>query len=200
MRHKCFLPSRRFPLWWLAPPPCPPLCCGTMGVGQGCQFACGAATERNRTTGPVARWKCTPLGANAPPFPPVGGTLLYASLCANLSCSLHSAARISPSGGDAAAGGRRGAFPMWRPCRGSPSRAKLVLCLHIIGPSYELPDRCQRRGCMVFQRPSGRFVCFSRAKARLSGFYQLTKAVFYKPATKPPTTTLAPAARQSSEP
>ena len=23
MRHKCFLPSRRFPLWWLAPPPCP---------------------------------------------------------------------------------------------------------------------------------------------------------------------------------
>ena len=31
-------------------------------------------------------------------------------------------------------------------------------------------------------------------------FYQLTKAVFYKPAAKPPTTTLAPAARQSSEP
>ena len=70
----------------------PPLCCGTMGAGQGCQFACGAATERNRTTGPVARWKCTPFGANAPPFPR-WGTLLYASLCANLSCSLHSAAR-----------------------------------------------------------------------------------------------------------
>ena len=88
--------------------------------------------------------------------------------------------QISPSGGDAAAGGRRGAFPMWRPCRGSPSRAKLVLCLHIIGPSYELPDRCQRRGCMGFQRPSGRFAYFSRAKARLSGFYQLTREALIK--------------------
>ena len=90
--HMLLVTSRRFPLWWLAPPPSPPLCCGTMGAGQGCQFACGAATERNRTTGPVARWKCTPFGANAPPFPR-WGTLLYASLCANLSCSLHSAAR-----------------------------------------------------------------------------------------------------------
>ena len=68
-------------------------------------------------------------------------------------------------------------FALWRPCRGSPSRSKLVLSLHIKGPSYELPDRCQRRGCMVFQRPSGRFACFSRAKARLSGFYQLTSAL-----------------------
>ena len=40
-------------------------------------------------------------------------------------------------------------FPLWRPCRGSPSRAKLVLSLHIKGPPYELPDRCQRRGCLV---------------------------------------------------
>ena len=30
--------------------------------------------------------------------------------------------------------------------------------------------------------------------------HEPTKAVFYKPAAKPPTTTLAPAARQSSEP
>ena len=59
----------------------PPLCCGTMGAGQGCQFACGAATERNRTTGPVARWKCTPFGANAPPFPRWGNSSLRFPLC-----------------------------------------------------------------------------------------------------------------------
>ena len=55
-----------------------------------------------------------PLLVLTPHLSPGGGTLLYASLCANLSCSLHSAARISPSGGDAAAGGRRGAFPSRR--------------------------------------------------------------------------------------
>ena len=41
---------------------------------------------------------------------PGGGSLLYVPLSANLSCSKHSAAKISPSGGDAAAGSRRGAF------------------------------------------------------------------------------------------
>ena len=44
---------------------------------------------------------------------------------------------------------------MWSPCRGSPNRAKLVLSLHIKGLSYESPDRCRRRGCMVFPSPSG---------------------------------------------
>ncbi len=101
MRHKCFLPSRRFPPLVAGATTFPPLCCGTMGAGQGCQFACGAATERNRTTGPVARWKCTPFGANAPPFPRWGNSSLRFP-------------RISPSGGDAAAGGRRGAFPSRR--------------------------------------------------------------------------------------
>ena len=81
---------------------------------------------------------------------------------------------------------KRGAFPMWRPCRGSPSRAKLVLSLHIKGLSYESPDRCQRRGCLVFP-PAGRFVCFPTGEARLY--------VFYKLAAKPPTSTLTPTGR-----
>ena len=56
---------------------------------------------------------------------PGGGSLLSASLSANLCRSLYSAARISPSG--AAKGGRRGAFPT-RQRRGwlvfpSPARA-----------------------------------------------------------------------------
>ena len=42
---------------------------------------------------------------------PGGGSLFPASLSANLCHSFYSAARISPSGGDAAKGGRRGAFP-----------------------------------------------------------------------------------------
>ena len=42
---------------------------------------------------------------------PGGGSLLSAYPCANLSRSLHSAAKICPSGEEAAAGGRRGAFP-----------------------------------------------------------------------------------------
>ena len=42
---------------------------------------------------------------------PGGGGLLSASLSANLSRSLLSAAKTSPSGGSTAAGGDRGAFP-----------------------------------------------------------------------------------------
>ena len=103
-----------------------PLCCRTMGAGQGCQFACGAATERNRTTGPVARWKCTPFGANAPPFPRWGNSSLRFP-------------RIFPSGGDAAAGGRRGAFPSRR-----------------------------RRGLPVFPRPPGRLPDFIKRGAFLA--------------------------------
>ena len=69
---------------------------------------------------------------------PGGGSFLSASLSSNLSHSLYSAARISPSGGDAAAGGRRGAFP---------SR--------------------QRRGCMVFPSPARAVCLFSPGEARL---------------------------------
>ena len=77
----------------------------------------------------------------------------------NFSLPLHTtkyhAAKISPSGGDVAAGDRRGAFPMWRPCRGSPSRAKLVPGLHIKGLSNKSPDRCRRRGFTVLPPTGG---------------------------------------------
>ncbi len=72
-----------------------------------------------------------------------------------MSTTKYHAAKISPSGGDVAAGDRRGAFPMWRPCRGSPSRAKLVPGLHIKGLSNKSPDRCRRRGFMVLPPTGG---------------------------------------------
>ena len=72
-----------------------------------------------------------------------------------MSTTKYHAAKISPSGGDVAAGDRRGAFPMWRPCRGSPSRAKLFPGLHIKGLSNKSPDRCRRRGFMVLPPTGG---------------------------------------------
>ena len=44
---------------------------------------------------------------------------------------------------------------MWRPCRGSPSRAKLVPGLHIKGLSNKSPDRCRRRGFTVLPPTGG---------------------------------------------
>ena len=85
--------------------------------------------SENRKTS-LCSWKCTPIPAFGGTSPG-GGSLLSAYLSANLSCSFHSAAKISPSGGDAAAGGRRGAFPTR-----------------------------QRRGLHVFLRPSGRLFGF----------------------------------------
>ena len=72
-----------------------------------------------------------------------------------MSTTKYHAAKISPSGGDVAAGDRRGAFPMWRPCRGSPSRAKLVPGLHIKGLSNKSPNRCRRRGFTVLPPTGG---------------------------------------------
>ena len=96
---------------------------------------------------------------NAPLFPygdfPRRGKFALLSASEFISISKHSAARISPSGGDVAAGNRRGAFPMWRPCRGSPSRAKLVPGLHIKGLSNKSPDRCRRRGFTVLPPTGG---------------------------------------------
>ena len=92
--------------------------------------------SENRTTGPAARWKCTPIPLRG--LPPKGGSLLSAFLSANLSQSLYSAARISPSGEDAAAGGRRGAFP-------TPVRAV----------------------CLFSPRPSGRLYGFIHTGAQL---------------------------------
>ena len=62
----------------------------------------------------------------------------------------HSVAKTSPSGGGAV--GRRGAFLLWRPCSGSPSRAKFVLSLHTKGPSYESPGRCSEVGLFSYGR------------------------------------------------
>ena len=44
---------------------------------------------------------------------------------------------------------------MWRPCRGSPSRAKLFPGLHIKGLSNKSPDRCRRRGFTVLPPTGG---------------------------------------------
>ena len=100
-------------------------------------------------------WKCTPIPAFGGTSPG-GGSLLSAYPCANLSRSLHNAARISPSGGDAATGGRRGAFP--RP----------------------------QGGCMVFQRAKRVWHVFPRAKTRLYGFIvpPLAEGKVVAPATK----------------
>ena len=52
-----------------------------------------------------------PLVPTAPPFPAVRGHNNPQGSNDPISISRHSAAKISLSGGDAAAGGRRGAFP-----------------------------------------------------------------------------------------
>ena len=62
---------------------------------------------------PCGRWKCTPSVACGD-VSPGGGDLHSASLSANLSRSLLSAAKTSPSGGSTAAGGDRGEFPTGR--------------------------------------------------------------------------------------
>ena len=112
--------------------------------------------KENRQTGPLARWKYTPIPACGGTSPG-GGSLLSAFLSASLSHSLYSTARISPSGGDAAAGGRRGAFS---------SR--------------------QRRGCMVFQRAKRVWLVFPRAKPGCKGFIvpPLAEGKVVAPATK----------------
>ena len=65
----------------------------------------GFARE-NKQTGLRPR-KCTPFGANAPPFPRRGNFALL-SASEFISISKRSADRISPSGGDVAIGDRRG--------------------------------------------------------------------------------------------
>jgi hypothetical protein len=109
---------RQLPLWWLAPPPFLPLRGGTMGAGQWRQFEFMTVTKKNHTTGlrpeenkpaSLCSWKCTPIPACGD-FPRRGKFALL-SASEFISISKHSAARISPSGGDVAAGDRRGAFP-----------------------------------------------------------------------------------------
>ena len=108
---------------------------GTMGAEQWRQFEFMAVAERkpynraspeeNKPTS-LCSWKCTPFGA-AHHFPRRGKFALLSAF-EFISISKHSAARISPSGGDVAAGDRRGAFPagaarlygfrcLWQRCR-----------------------------------------------------------------------------------
>ena len=96
------------PLRWLAPPPSLPLRGGTMDAGQWCQSEFMAAAERkpynraspeeNQPTS-LCSWKCTPIPASRD-FPRRGKFALI-SASEFISISKHSAARISPFGGNA---------------------------------------------------------------------------------------------------
>ena len=66
--------------------------------------------RKNHTTAPLARGNA-PLLPPAAASPPEGEIFFSASLSANLSRSVYSGARTSPSGGSTAVGGDRGAFP-----------------------------------------------------------------------------------------
>ena len=126
------LPAAAGPLWWLAPPPLPrwEACHWIFGsrcspyksssfatpaslealwmLGSGGNLSLWQQRRENHTTGLRPR-KCTPFGA-AHHFPRRGKFALRSAACL-ISISKRSAARISPSGGDAATGGRRGVFP-----------------------------------------------------------------------------------------
>ena len=112
----------------------------------------GFARE-NKQTGLRPR-KCTPFGANAPPFPRRGNfALLLASEF--ISISKLSAARISPSGGDVAAGDRRGAFPARRrrgclvfAARGSAAAAGGII---FIAPDGRHHNPQPRSGCQTLE-------------------------------------------------
>ena len=104
--YKCCL-SAAAPLWWLTPPPCP-LFRGTMGAGRWrqCEFIAAAerkpynraSPEENQPTS-LCSWKCTPIPASRD-FPRRGKFALI-SASEFISISKHSAARISPFGGNA---------------------------------------------------------------------------------------------------
>ena len=120
--------------------------------------------RENMPTG-LRPWKCTPIPACGGTSPG-GGSLLSAYPCANLSRSLHSAARISPSGGEAAAGGRRGAFPsrQRRGCKGFSS----PIVIHCKYCKSFLPLKSAPPGKKPPQAAEG--VHFLAPKARLYGF------------------------------
>ena len=112
----------------------------------------GFARE-NKQTGLRPR-KCTPFGANAPPFPRRGNFALL-SASEFISISKRSAARISPSGGDVAAGDRRGAFPARRrrgclvfAARGSAAAAGGII---FIAPDGRHHNPQPRSGCQTLE-------------------------------------------------
>ena len=121
-----------------------------------------ARGSENRTTGPVARWKCTPIpacGGTSPkgkhltgfsgrftplqiqfPLPPRRGKSILRSASVLISPSRHSSAKICPSGEDAAAGGRRGVFPSrrqaWLACFFPARKGGCKGFIHTGAPSF----------------------------------------------------------------
>ena len=99
----------------------PPLRGGTMGTQQCYQFELMTVTEKK----PYNR----PAGVEMHPYPrlrryfPRRGKFALRTAFVLISISRYRTAKISPSGGDAAAGGRRGAFPTRRRrgCKGFPA-------------------------------------------------------------------------------
>ena len=73
--------------------------------------AAGSLRSQNRTTG-LRPWKCTPIPASQG-FPRMGKSSCHSSFVLIRNSKIR-AAKISPSGGDVAAGDRRGAFPSRR--------------------------------------------------------------------------------------
>ena len=102
-------------------------------------YRCCAPLLHGKASHLVLRSLCSPT--NQVRLPPRKGKSALHLLSCSISCSRHHAAKISPSGGDVAAGDRRGAFP-------TPARAVVWFSL----------------------RPPGRFACFPTGEARLYGF------------------------------
>ena len=170
------------------------------------QRPAGEGKQANRAFG--AR-EMHPFWCYAPPFPRRGNFTCRSAFTLT-SSSKYSVAKISPYRGDVAAGDRRGAFPMWRPCRGSPSRAKLVPGLHIKGLSNKSPDRCRRRGFTVLPPTGGiinslplkgkRLTTFCASLTLLQNVFAVhRKAAIHNPRPERPSNlrTLRPTAGQS---
>ena len=100
------LPVGSSPLWWLAPPPSPPLRGGTMGVGQWRPFEFMAAAERkpyNRASpGKTSKPRCArgnaPLLVLTHHLSPGGGTLLSVQLLNSLAYPSIGALKPPPPG------------------------------------------------------------------------------------------------------
>jgi hypothetical protein len=168
MSIKCCL-RQRAPLWWLAPPPSPPLRGGTMGVGQWRPFECMAAAERkpyNRASpGKTSKPGCTrgnaPLLPTAPP--PEGEVLapLYLEMLMSSEAERRAKFPLRGKGGALAPKGVH-FHALCTFCRECASQSKLAHSLHIKGLSYESLGRCRRRGCKGFPAAAGGIYIYCR--------------------------------------
>ena len=88
--------------------------------------------ERKTNKPRYARWKCTPIPACGGTFPG-GGSLLYACLSANLSCSFYSDGKVPPPGEGGALAPKGVNFPRAKGAVGlfSPGRSQVVKVLSI---------------------------------------------------------------------